>query len=110
MKTLLLLTLIPFLFGFIVLKDKRTGKYVNDFQQHATPETLIDNAVKADIGSEDYFEVEEVDADKFEDIKKDTLKLFVVEAKAKKQADESRKKDVLVKLGLTAEELKYLLQ
>lgn len=53
----------------IVLIDTRTGNYVNDFQSNATAGVLIENAVKAGLGTESDFEEVDVTEEEFEAIR-----------------------------------------
>lgn len=99
--------------GSHVLKDKRTGKYVNDFQPAAAGETLIENAKKAGLGNQDDFEVQEVDETKFLQIQnatlapiKATLEAEKAQEKIKKEAEENT---ILQKLGITRKEMEKLL-
>lgn len=92
-----------------IARNKTTGLYINDFQEKATPETLIKNAAILGL-SADNVEIIEVDEATFKQI----VETEIAPIKAQIEADEAEKLTdlknvgviVATKLGITKEQLK----
>ena len=97
----------------LVCFDKRTGEVVNDFQSGAKTGTLIDNAVRAGLGSVGDFEERIVSDDEFETLDNQTNDAMRAQSEqewVQRKADAVKARDKLKALGLTADEVEALFE
>ena len=117
MKTLIILLCSVFItstvFAYTVCRDKCTGEYVNDFQGNAKKDgTLIGNAVRAGLGSEEDFEEIEVSKEEFIQIKESVIASMREKLRKENEKKTTERKakinQLKGKLGLSDEEYNLL--
>jgi hypothetical protein len=96
----------------LVARNKKTGEFLNDFQSYATPQVLIQNAVRAGLKI-DEIEIVKVTEEDFKQIKTDYIAAHPPEPnpiEEKLNADRASALQKLKALGLTEDEVKALLE
>ena len=92
----------------LICKRKSNGELINDFQEKATPGTLISNAVRAGLGEEADFEEVDVTKAEYEAAAEQVNgadRVAGQQAIVDKEAKKTSAKAKLKALGLTDEEI-----